>query len=123
MKCAVEIKGVEEEEEGFDRKFVWATEAKGVGKRYEKWTAEFKGKGKLSPLSRTYTWAASAKPREEEEGQEKAAVKKEKKKGKKEKQGTVHVVEIEVKNPGAVAIRKVFVNSFSLTIFKIKFFG
>ncbi|XP_009385969.2 BAG family molecular chaperone regulator 7 [Musa acuminata AAA Group] len=110
VKCAVEIKGVEEEEEeGFDRKFVWATEANGVGKRYEKWTAEFKGKGKLSPLSHTYTWAASAKPREEEEGQEKAAVKKEKKKkGKKEKQGTVHVVEIEVKNPGPVAIRKAF---------------
>ncbi|XP_064939756.1 BAG family molecular chaperone regulator 7-like isoform X1 [Musa acuminata AAA Group] len=108
VKCAVEIKGVEEEE-GFDRKFVWATEANGVGKRYEKWTAEFKGKEKLSPLSHTYTWAASAKPREEEEGQEKAAVNKEKKKkGKTEKQGTVHVVEIEVKNPGVVAIRKAF---------------
>ncbi|URE15285.1 IQ calmodulin-binding motif family protein [Musa troglodytarum] len=108
VKCAVEIKGVEEEE-GFDRKFVWATEAKGVGERYEKWTAEFKGKGKLSPLSRTCTWAASAKPPEEEEGQEKAAEKKEKKKkGKKEKHGTVHVVEIKEKNPGAVAIRKAF---------------
>ncbi|URD86988.1 IQ calmodulin-binding motif family protein [Musa troglodytarum] len=100
-----EFKGAEEDE-GFDRKFVWAANAKGVGERNVKWTAEFKGKGKDSPLSRTYTWASSTKPREDDEVEK--AAKKEKKKEKKAKEGTVHMVEIEEKNPGAIAIRKAF---------------
>lgn len=104
LKCTAEFKGAEEDE-GFDRKFVWAANAKGVGERNVKWTAEFKGKGKDSPLSRAYTWASSTKPREDDE--EEKAAKKEKKKEKKAKEGTVHVVEIEEKNPGAIAIRKV----------------
>ncbi|WOK97164.1 BAG family molecular chaperone regulator 7-like [Canna indica] len=106
-KCTAEIKGAEEEE-GFDRKFVWAADTKGVGEKNLKWTAEFKGKGKHSPLSRTYTWAASTKPREEKTVSKEEKANKEKKKGEKEKEGTVHVVEIEEKNPGATAIRKAF---------------
>lgn len=103
MKYTEEIKGAEESE-GFDRKFVWAAEAKGAGKRNLKWSAEFKGKGRHSPLSRTYTWEALTKPHDEEEKNKKE---KDDKKGKKEKAGTVHVVEIEEKTPGAIAIRKV----------------
>ncbi|CAL9081178.1 unnamed protein product [Musa textilis] len=105
LKCTAEFKGAEEDE-GFDRKFVWAANAKGVGERNVKWTGEFKGKGKDSPLRRTYTWASSTKPREDDEVEK--AAKKEKKKEKKAKEGTVHMVEIEEKNPGAIAIRKAF---------------
>lgn len=104
VKYKAEIKGAEESE-GFDRKFVWAAEAEGAGKRNLKWSAEFKGKGRHSPLSRTYTWQALTKPHEEEEKNKKE---KDDKKGKKEHAGTVHVVEIEEKSPGPIAIRKVY---------------
>ncbi|KAG6480379.1 BAG family molecular chaperone regulator 7-like isoform X1 [Zingiber officinale] len=106
VKYTAEIKGAEESE-GFDRKFVWAAEAKGAGKRNLKWSAEFKGKGRHSPLSRTYTWQTLTNPHEEEE---KSKKEKNDKKGKKENAGTVHVVEIEEKNPGPIAIRKAFTN-------------
>ncbi|WOL00302.1 BAG family molecular chaperone regulator 7-like [Canna indica] len=91
----------------FDRKFVWAADTKGVGEKNLKWTAEFKGKGKHSSLSRTYSWAASTRPREVKTESKEEKAKKEKK-GKKEKEGTVRVVEIEEKNPEATAIRKAF---------------
>ncbi|KAF6144499.1 hypothetical protein GIB67_013143 [Kingdonia uniflora] len=56
---------VSADKNGVDRKYKIEAEIKGgkicLEKNY-KWTAEIKGKGKESPISRTYTFKASTKP-------------------------------------------------------------
>ncbi|ONK59042.1 uncharacterized protein A4U43_C08F2370 [Asparagus officinalis] len=96
-----EIKG-----EKVDRKFKWSTEAKAGEEKNFKWTAEIKGKGKDENKSKIYSFQAStAKGKIVNKEKEK---KKEEKKEKKKDDNGVKLVEIEEKNPGAIAIRKAF---------------
>lgn len=99
LRWTAEFKG--QKEDGFDRKYKWTAEKKGKADRNVKWTAEVKGKGKHAPVAHTFTFQAAEKPAVAEEKGEKKGKKKEK------EAATPRVVEIEEKDPGAFAIRKV----------------
>ncbi|XP_038970755.1 BAG family molecular chaperone regulator 7-like [Phoenix dactylifera] len=103
LKWKAEFKG--QKEDGFDRKYMWLAEKKGEADRNVKWTAEIKGKGKHAPVAHAYTFKAVEKSAAAEEKGEKKGKKKEK------EAAAPRVVEIEDKNPGAIAIRKAFAKS------------
>ncbi|XP_010906615.1 uncharacterized protein [Elaeis guineensis] len=102
LRWTAEFKG--QKEDGFDRRYKWTAEKKGEADRNVKWTAEIKGKGKHAPVAHTYTFQAAEKPAAEEKGEKKGKMKE-------KEAATLRVVEIEEKNPGAIAIRKAFAKS------------
>ncbi|KAL3521425.1 hypothetical protein ACH5RR_019574 [Cinchona calisaya] len=97
-----EIKAPEEDEYGIDRKCKWTTEIKDGKKKNYKYTAEIKGKGDDSPISRKYTFTSSTDDAEEDK----------KKKNKPEKSvGSARLVEIQEGEPsdhGALVLRQVY---------------
>lgn len=102
------------EEDGLDRKYKLITEIKG-GKEEKtyKWTTEIKGKGKDSPISRTYTFKASAGNAGDSSGSQKkeknGVVAKKNKKSCEKTVGPARVVEIEEPtDEGAVVLRQAF---------------
>ncbi|XP_043698339.1 BAG family molecular chaperone regulator 7-like isoform X2 [Telopea speciosissima] len=107
---------------GVDRKCKWTMEIKGakkggklgaVEKNYT-WTAEFKGKGKDAPPSRSFTFKTSTAPTGDSSDSDSDSEKKTKKEEKKKKKGSKaepskRVVEIEEPvDQGAIVLRQAF---------------
>lgn len=115
-KWTAEIKG-----EKVDRKYEWTAKANAGEEKSYTWTAAIRGKGKNE--GKVYTFEASAgkgkivnKEKKEERKEEKK--KEEKKEKKKDKECGVKLVEIEERNTGALAIRKVcYLSNFKCVIF------
>ncbi|KAK1272645.1 BAG family molecular chaperone regulator 7 [Acorus gramineus] len=102
-KWTTEVKGPKED--GVDRKYKWVATNKGGVEKDFRFTAEIKGKGKNSPVSRTYTFQASATP----SGKIKIDGPKKTKKESSKSAPAARVVEIEEPtDKGTLAIRQAF---------------